>query len=116
MNYEGEDFELAKYTLHIAELLEGVGKEKALRVKAEKMYKAMKEVIGADELAQVVQGNNYEDCDLTILADMFNAATENYANEMNKSKNKAISDKMEMMSDLTSNVSKFSDAVKNAGK
>lgn len=113
-NFDGESIELAKYTLEVAEDLEKVGKEKNIRVKAEKMYKALGKVVGEDILSELVDGTDYSNCDLTKLANMFNIVNDAYTADMNRHTDEKVRENMEKIADMGKQIESFSAAAKRA--
>lgn len=114
--YNGEELELAKYTLKVAEEFDKVNAERATRVKAEKMYRVLSEIVGADTLAEIVDGNSYDTCDITILVDLYNAVDDAYASDMNRYKDEKVRKNMEMVSDMGGKIDQFTSAVNKVGK
>lgn len=108
--YDGNEIELAKYTLAIAEKFEKAPREQNVRVRAEKMYDVLKEVVGADTLSEIVDGKSYDTCDITLLVDLYNTVDGAYADDMNRHKNEKVKQQMEMVSEMGGKLERFTDA------
>lgn len=115
MKYNGEEIELAKYTLSISEQVEEVNKEREPRPKAEKMWALMSDIIG-ERLPELVDGDDYETCDLTVLVDLYNEADEAYGKAMRKHQIEREEQELKKVEKLKNDVVIFNKAIQNATK
>lgn len=109
VNVNGMTLELAKCTLRTMEKLDEVGKTQALRAKAEKMYALMDSIVDGG-IADVVDGDSYETCDLCKLVNVYNAANDGYRADMNRSQTEMLERNMAKVADMSEKVERMTRA------
>lgn len=113
LSYQGREIELAKYTVDIAERIDDVGNERDFRKKAEDMYALMAEIIGTD-FEEIVQGDSYETCDLTILVDLFNESNHAYETAIRRFDIEREDEQKRQIDKLANQAALFQKAIDNA--
>lgn len=113
LNYQGREIELAKYTVDIADRIEDVGNNRDFRKKAEDMYVLMSEIIG-EGFEEIVQGDSYETCDLTILVDLFNESNHAYEMAIRRFDIEQENEQRKQMDKLANQAALFQKAIDNA--
>lgn len=113
MEYKGIDYELAKYDVALAEEIEAVGNERDFRKKAESMYSLMEKVVGGG-LAEIVDGDGYETCDLIELVGVFNHANKAYEDGIRSFEREQEEAQQEMLANLERQVALFNKAIKES--
>lgn len=113
LDYRGTKIELAKYTLGLADRIDDVGNERDFHKKAQDMYEVMSDVIG-DSLSEIVQGDSYDTCDLTILVDLFNESNHAYEMDIRRFEREQEKANQEMLDKLANQTALFNKAIKSA--
>lgn len=109
VNVNGIHLELAKCTLRTMERLDEVGKTQALRAKAEKMYALMEELVEGG-ISEVVDGEDYESCDICKLVNVYNAVNDGYRADMNRSQTDMLERNMAKVADMSEKVERMTRA------
>lgn len=109
VNVDGIHLELAKCTLRTMERLDEVGKTQALRAKAEKMYALMEELVEGG-ISEVVDGEDYESCDICKLVNVYNAVNDGYRADMNRSQTDMLERNMAKVADMSEKVERMTRA------
>lgn len=109
VNVDGMELELAKCTLRTMERLDEVGKTQALRAKAEKMYALMEELVDG-VISEVVDGEDYESCDICKLVNVYNAVNDGYRADMNRSQADMLERNMAKVADMSEKVERMTRA------
>lgn len=107
------EIELAKYTVDLADRIEDVGNNRDFRKKAEDMYALMSEIIGTD-FEEIVQGDSYETCDLTILVDLFNESNHAYEMAIRRFDIEQAKEQQREIDKLTNQAALFQKAINSA--
>lgn len=102
--YNGEELKLAKLTIRRQMKFAEIDAEQNLIVKADLMYDTMKELVG-DRLPEIVDGEDYETCDLTVLSDLYYVVTDAYGNDMHKAQLEKQTEQMQTVEKLEKVVS-----------
>lgn len=113
LDYHGMEIELAKYTVDLADRIEDVGNNRDFRKKAEDMYALMSEIIGTD-FEEIVQGDSYETCDLTILVDLFNESNHAYEMAIRRFDIEQAKEQQREIDKLTNQAALFQKAINSA--
>lgn len=111
--YNGEVLNLAKLTIATQMKFVEIDAEQNLIVKAELMYATMNEVVG-DRLSQIVDGKDYETCDLTTLSDLYYVVTDAYGTDMHSAQLSKQSEQMNQVERLEKAISMLNEAVGKA--
>lgn len=86
----GKKHELPKFTVAVAERNGEVNSTKGVREKASMMYDFLADIVGHDELAAIVDGDDYETADLSAMRNLFTMVNNAYTDEMNEESTRSL--------------------------
>lgn len=112
-SYDGREIELAKLTLERQMKVVETDAETNLVAKANLMYETLANMVG-DSLAEIVDGDTYETCDLAKLSDLYFVVTDAYGNDMNKSKLARQDEQVAFIKDMEEKIVLFNKSFENA--
>lgn len=95
INVDGTVYELPKFTLAVAERNQTVGKTTDLREKAAKMFDFLGDVLGRENVSEIVDGDTYEEADLAAMTNLFVKVNTAYTNAMNEESDNNLQNKIE---------------------
>lgn len=86
----GKKHELPKFTVAVAERNGEVCETKGVREKASIMYDFLSEMLGHDELALIVDGEDYESADIAAMRNLFTMVNNAYTDEMQEESTRSL--------------------------